>query len=128
MYLLDGHFTPWHSDSLPPTLNVVATRDIAALRKRYDSPGGAPAVAPVRVDVHTGRSAGLLLKGRGPWLGCPASRFRHLDDGVLDDVVRRRGRTGGLSVSGPTSQYHVMPMAAASLRSRPGHPRGRPHP
>jgi FkbM family methyltransferase len=57
MYLLDGRFTPWHSDALPPTLNVVATRDIAALRDRLNSPGGAPAVPPVRVDVQYRPSA-----------------------------------------------------------------------
>ncbi|MGO8825833.1 MAG: FkbM family methyltransferase [Acidimicrobiales bacterium] len=51
MYLLDGSFTPWHSDALPPTLNVIATRDIAAVRSRVDSPGGAPVAPPVRVDV-----------------------------------------------------------------------------
>ena len=51
MYLLDGQLTPWHSDVLLPTLNVIAARDIAAVRARIDAPGGAPAVAPVRVDV-----------------------------------------------------------------------------
>ena len=51
IYLLDGELSPWHSDDLPPTLNVIACRDIAAVRARLDSPGGAPAVPPVRVDV-----------------------------------------------------------------------------
>jgi FkbM family methyltransferase len=51
IHLLDGHLTPWHSDDLPPTLNVVACRDVAAVRARLTSPGGAPAVPPVRVDV-----------------------------------------------------------------------------
>jgi FkbM family methyltransferase len=51
IYLLDGGLTPWHSDELPPTLNVVACRDVAAVRARLDAPGGAPAVPPVRVDV-----------------------------------------------------------------------------
>jgi FkbM family methyltransferase len=51
IYLLDGGLTPWHSDDLPPTLNVVACRDVAAVRRRLASPGGAPAVPPVRVDV-----------------------------------------------------------------------------
>jgi FkbM family methyltransferase len=51
IYLLDGELTPWHSDAQPPTPNVVATRDIAAVRARLESPGGAPAVPPVRVDV-----------------------------------------------------------------------------
>jgi len=51
IYLLDGQLTPWHSDAQPPTPNVVATRDIAAVRARLESPGGAPAVPPVRVDV-----------------------------------------------------------------------------
>lgn len=51
IYLLDGELSPWHSDELPPTLNVIACRDIAAVRARLESPGGAPAVAPVRVDV-----------------------------------------------------------------------------
>ncbi len=51
IYLLDGALSPWHSDELPPTLNVIACRDVAAVRARLDSPGGAPAVAPVRVDV-----------------------------------------------------------------------------
>ncbi len=51
IYLLDGSLTPWHSDDQPPTLNVIACRDIAAVRARLDSPGGAAAVPPVRVDV-----------------------------------------------------------------------------
>ncbi len=51
IYLLDGELSPWHSDALPPTLNVVACRDVAAVRARLDSPGGAAAVPPVRVDV-----------------------------------------------------------------------------
>ena len=51
IYLLDGELSPWHSDELPPTLNVIACRDIAAVRARLESPGGAPAVPPVRVDV-----------------------------------------------------------------------------
>jgi FkbM family methyltransferase len=51
IYLLDGGLSPWHSDDLPPTLNVVACRDVAAVRERIHSPGGAPAVPPVRVDV-----------------------------------------------------------------------------
>jgi FkbM family methyltransferase len=51
MYLLDGSLTPWHSDALPPTLNVIATRDITAVRTRLNSSGGAPAVPPVPVDV-----------------------------------------------------------------------------
>ncbi len=54
IYLLDGRLTPWHSDDLPPTLNVIACRDVAAVRSRIDSPGGAPAVPPVRVDVDYG--------------------------------------------------------------------------
>ena len=58
IYLLDGKLTPWHSDAPPPTLNVIACRDITAVRSRLDSPGGAPAVAPVRVDVdYRSRSA-----------------------------------------------------------------------
>ena len=52
IYLLDGELTPWHSDAQPPTPNVVAARDIGAVRARLQSPGGAPAVPPVRVDVH----------------------------------------------------------------------------
>jgi FkbM family methyltransferase len=51
IYLLDGGLSPWHSDDLPPTLNVVACRDVGAVRERLHSPGGAPAVPPVRVDV-----------------------------------------------------------------------------
>jgi FkbM family methyltransferase len=51
IHLLDGQLTPWHSDALPPTLNVVAARDIGAVKARLESPGGAPAVPPVRVDV-----------------------------------------------------------------------------
>jgi FkbM family methyltransferase len=51
IYLLNGELSPWHSDELPPTLNVVACRDIAAVRARLGSPGGAPAVPPVRVEV-----------------------------------------------------------------------------
>jgi FkbM family methyltransferase len=51
IYLLDGSLSPWHSDELPPTLNVVASRDVAAVRARLNSSGGAPAVPPVQVDV-----------------------------------------------------------------------------
>jgi FkbM family methyltransferase len=51
IYLLDGELSPWHSDELPPTLNVIACRDVAAVRARLDTPGGAPAVPPVRVEV-----------------------------------------------------------------------------
>jgi FkbM family methyltransferase len=57
IYLLDGELTPWHSDAQPPTPNVVAARDIAAVRTRLGSPGGAPAVPPVRVDVVYGSGA-----------------------------------------------------------------------
>lgn len=58
IHLLDGKLTPWHSDAPPPTLNVIACRDIGVVRARLDSPGGAPAVPPVRVDVdYRSRSA-----------------------------------------------------------------------
>jgi FkbM family methyltransferase len=57
IYLLDGHLTPWASDALPPTPNVVASRDVTAVRARLQSPGGAPAVPPVRVDVVYGARA-----------------------------------------------------------------------
>ncbi|MGP0030231.1 MAG: FkbM family methyltransferase [Acidimicrobiales bacterium] len=49
IYLLDGHLTPWDNDALPPVPNVVAARDIDAVHERLRSPGGAPAVPPVRV-------------------------------------------------------------------------------
>jgi len=51
VHLLDGHLTPWTSDELPPTANVIACRDVGAVRARLGSPGGAPAVPPVRVEV-----------------------------------------------------------------------------
>lgn len=51
IHLLDGSLTAWDSDELPPTANVVATPDIAAVRDRLRSPGGAAATAPVRVHV-----------------------------------------------------------------------------
>ncbi|HEX4127372.1 MAG TPA: FkbM family methyltransferase [Acidimicrobiales bacterium] len=51
IHLLDGKLTPWHSDAPPPTLNVIACRDITAVRSRLDSVGGAPAVPPVQVEV-----------------------------------------------------------------------------
>jgi FkbM family methyltransferase len=51
LFLLDGALTPWDSDALPTTPNVVAARDIAHVRSRLDSAGGAPAVAPVAVKV-----------------------------------------------------------------------------
>jgi len=51
VHLLDGHLTPWTSDELPPTPNVIACRDVGAVRARLGSPGGAPAVPPVRVEV-----------------------------------------------------------------------------
>ena len=60
MHLLDGHLTPWHCDDLPPTLNVVACRDVAAVPARLTSPGGAPAVAPVCVDVDYAPIAGAV--------------------------------------------------------------------
>lgn len=51
IYLLDGDLTPWHSDLQPPTPNVIATRDISAVRARLSDGGGAAASPPVRVDV-----------------------------------------------------------------------------
>jgi FkbM family methyltransferase len=51
IYLLNGELSPWHSDELPPTLNVIACRDVAAVRARLTAPGGAPAVPPVPVEV-----------------------------------------------------------------------------
>ncbi|HUO48946.1 MAG TPA: FkbM family methyltransferase, partial [Acidimicrobiales bacterium] len=54
IYLLDGHLTPWESDDLPDTPNVVATKDVAAVRARLASPGGAMVAAPVRVEVRYG--------------------------------------------------------------------------
>ncbi len=55
IYLLDGALTPWDSDAQPPTPNVIACRDVAAVRARLDAAGGAPVVPPVRVDVAYGR-------------------------------------------------------------------------
>jgi FkbM family methyltransferase len=51
IHLLDGGLTPWHSDLQPPTPNVIATRNISAVRARLADGGGAPASPPVRVDV-----------------------------------------------------------------------------
>lgn len=51
IYLLDGQLTPWFSDQQPPTPNVIATRDIPTVRTRLQDGGGAPATAPVPVDV-----------------------------------------------------------------------------
>jgi FkbM family methyltransferase len=51
IHLLDGDLTPWHSDLQPPTPNVIATRDISAVRARLADGGGAAATPPVRVDV-----------------------------------------------------------------------------
>lgn len=51
IYLLDGRLTPWESDAPPPTPNVVACRDVAAVWRRIGMPGGAPVSAPVRVVV-----------------------------------------------------------------------------
>jgi FkbM family methyltransferase len=51
IYLLNGELSPWHSDELPPTLNVIACPDVAAVRTRLGGAGGAPVVPPVRVDV-----------------------------------------------------------------------------
>jgi FkbM family methyltransferase len=52
LYLLDGDLTPWESDELPPTLNVVAARDVELVRARLAAPSpGAVAVPPVRVQV-----------------------------------------------------------------------------
>jgi FkbM family methyltransferase len=60
IYLLDGHLTPWDSDALPPVPNVVAAKDIDAVHERLRSPGGAPAVPPVRVRL-TYRPARALV-------------------------------------------------------------------
>lgn len=51
IHLLDGHLTPWTSDEQPPTPNVIACRDVAAVRARLLAAGGAPVAPPVRVDV-----------------------------------------------------------------------------
>jgi FkbM family methyltransferase len=51
IYLLDGALSPWESDGLPPTPNVVASADIGRVRARLESPGGAPATPPVPVRV-----------------------------------------------------------------------------
>jgi len=51
IFLLDGQLTPWESDDLPPTPNVVAAKDIQVVRDRMNAPGGAPAAAPVHVRV-----------------------------------------------------------------------------
>jgi FkbM family methyltransferase len=60
IYLLDGHLTPWESDALPPVPNVVAAKNIDAVHERLQSPGGAPAVAPVPVRL-TYRPATALV-------------------------------------------------------------------
>jgi FkbM family methyltransferase len=57
IYLLDGRLTPWESDAQPPTPNVIACRDLAAVWRRLGTPGGAPAAAPVRVRVDYGAPA-----------------------------------------------------------------------
>ena len=54
IYLLDGRLTHWDSDAQPPTPNVIACRDMAAVWGRLGTPGGAPASAPVRVAVDYG--------------------------------------------------------------------------
>lgn len=51
LHLLDGAFTPWDSDALPPTLNVLAARDIDAVRRRLDPAAPGVARPPVRVSV-----------------------------------------------------------------------------
>lgn len=51
IYLLDGRLTPWESETQPPTPNVIACRDLAAVWDRLGTPGGAPATAPVPVAV-----------------------------------------------------------------------------
>lgn len=51
IHLLDGDLTLWDTDEQPPTNNVVATRDIEAVRARLRESGGAPATAPVGVRV-----------------------------------------------------------------------------
>jgi hypothetical protein len=51
IFLLDGALTPWDSDELPPTPNVVAARDVDAVRRRLAAPSHAAAVAPVEVTV-----------------------------------------------------------------------------
>ena len=70
IYLLDGELSPWHSDDLPPTLNVVACRDVAAVRARLQSPA-------VRRRCR-----------RCGWTSSTA-------DDLLDDVTARRPRRPG---------------------------------
>ena len=41
IHLLDGDLSPWHSDALPPTLNVIACRDVAAVTGRASTPPAA---------------------------------------------------------------------------------------
>ncbi len=57
IYLLDGRLTPWEADAQPPTPNVIACRDIAAVRARLDASGGAPVEPPVQVVVDYRRRA-----------------------------------------------------------------------
>ena len=51
IHLLDGELRRGTPTILPPTPNVVACRDVDGGAGASDTPGGAPAVPPVRVDV-----------------------------------------------------------------------------
>ena len=68
IFLLDGALTSWDSDELPPTQNVVAARDVDAVRRRLAAPSRAAAVAPVDVTVqylspHVGAPTGAAVAG-----------------------------------------------------------------
>jgi FkbM family methyltransferase len=58
IHLLDPALTPWRSDELPPMNNVIATTDAGAVRARLAAPGGARAIAPVRVQVEYAAAGG----------------------------------------------------------------------
>jgi|SRR5579884_1724223 len=51
VYLPDHDLTPWDGDGLPPHSNLVAARDVDAVRRRLAEPNDAPVRPPVRVDV-----------------------------------------------------------------------------
>ncbi len=66
IYLLDGHLTPWDSDDLPTTPNVVSARDIEAVRRRLREPTAAVARPPVKVKVRYRSSRERAKTRAGP--------------------------------------------------------------
>jgi hypothetical protein len=53
LYLSDGQLSPYNSDDLPSTGNLIATKDVDGVRARLSH--GSPVKLPVEVAVKFGR-------------------------------------------------------------------------